>query len=260
MRSLVRATTLALALIIGTTTAKHTWAASTAPGQVQSSFRSGKFKPRAGDRIAFFGDSLTKANVYPTIIEHHYRLMHPELGLTFQQFGVDSQSSLDAQARVESDLVPFNPTVVVVFFGINDNLYRSPWELQDTQDKFAQFQVNYPHLLDLINQKVPGARLVLCTTTVVDNIVLPSYLGYDLSGINDVLSHYSQFIYDTGRARGLPVVDLFHPMLKAMQTGRSQSPPLVVLVDGVHPAIGGYYYMACAFLEQWGEKKIGTLK
>ncbi|MGI8907710.1 MAG: SGNH/GDSL hydrolase family protein [Candidatus Sumerlaeaceae bacterium] len=224
------------------------------------SFKFGKFKPRAGDRIAFFGDSLTRANVYPTIIEHHYRLHQPELGLTFAQFGVDSNSSVDGAARIDSDLVPFNPTVVVVFFGINDALYRSPWELPETQQRYASFQVNYPHLLDLLNQKLPAARLVLCTTTVIDPVLLPEALGFDQAGFNDVLSHYSGFIHEVGKARGLPVVDLYNPMLKALRAGRAQSPPLLVIVDGVHPGIGGYTYLAAAFLEQWGAGRIRTLK
>jgi lysophospholipase L1-like esterase len=242
------------AQVIGTTTV------SSSASQLKT-FRFGKFKPRPGDRIAFFGDSLTKANIYPTILELHYRIMHPEMGLSFAQFGKDGDSSLGAQSRIDTELVPFNPTVVVVFFGINDNFYRSPWELPETQQGYTDFQANYTHLLDLLNQKLPNARLVLVTTTVIDpQVIPPNFGGYDQAGTNDVLSHFSEFIYQAGRARQLPVVDVFHPMLRAMQIGRAQNPPFVINADGVHPTTAGYYYLATAFLEQWGEKKTATLK
>jgi lysophospholipase L1-like esterase len=219
-------------------------------------FGYGAFRPRKGDRIAFFGDSLTQENVYPAMIETHYRLLHPELGLTFETFGVRGETSLEGQARVETQLAPFKPTVVFVEFGTNDTFYEANWNSENAKQRYANFQANYLRLLSLIIEKCPGARIVLCSTTVVDTVTLPTLFGLPLEGINDVLYHYCAFIHKTGLERGFPVIDIYTAMLQAVQRGQSQSPPLVLLPDGVHPSVGGYYYLASTILFQWGEKKI----
>lgn len=247
---------LACALTVGSSVWVSTLqGAKTSDAAARSTFRFGEFRPRQGDRIAYFGDSLTQENIYPVMIEHHYRLVHPELQLSFASFGVRGETSLDAQARIDTQLVPYNPTVVIVEFGTNDTYYVANWQSDDAKRRYLNFTQNYTTLLDLMKKKIPEARIILITTTIVDTVTLPELFDLPLEGINDVLYHYSAFIRSAGKARDLPVVDIYNPMLRAMLAGRRQSPPLVVMPDGVHPSVGGYYYLASTILEQFGERR-----
>src|SRR5438045_4051571 len=79
-----------------------------------------KFHPQANDRVAFFGDSITHQDLYTTFVATYYLNFKPELNLSFLNAGVGGNKLADAIARVDRDLVPFNPTAIVIFFGMND--------------------------------------------------------------------------------------------------------------------------------------------
>src|SRR5437868_7124143 len=91
-----------------TTTATMTAPRATADFNTRFTFR-----PKTGDRIAFFGDSITHQDLYTTFVAQHYMKVRPGLKLTFKNAGVGGDTLQKGIDRIDRDLVPFNPTVIV---------------------------------------------------------------------------------------------------------------------------------------------------
>lgn len=77
------------------------------------------------DRIVCFGDSLTRG--YGASPGHDYpSLLGAELGLEVINAGRDGDTTADALARVEPDVLSWEPRLVIVGLGGNDVLQQVP--------------------------------------------------------------------------------------------------------------------------------------
>ena len=58
-----------------------------------------------GDRVVWFGDSITAQHTYTRWVEEFVKLRHPELSVVFVNAGIGGQSALDGLARFDNDLL-----------------------------------------------------------------------------------------------------------------------------------------------------------
>ncbi|HEX4609409.1 MAG TPA: SGNH/GDSL hydrolase family protein [Urbifossiella sp.] len=122
---------------------------------------------KKGDRIVFLGDSITQAGVgpkgYVTMIKTAVGEKHKDLGVEVIGAGISGNKVPDIQKRLEKDVLAKQPTVVVVYIGINDVWHGENDPSRGTpKDRFEA------GLLDVIGRvKKAGARVVLCTPTVI---------------------------------------------------------------------------------------------
>lgn len=226
-----------------TDAAKPTKEEATRPPQSESSFRL-----KQGDRVAFFGDSITAQDLYTTMVGTHYLTVHPEMNLTFKNAGVGGDTLAKGMARIDRDLVPFKPTVITCFFGMNDGGYVASTTITLAQERFETYKAGYPKMLGILREKFPEARIVLFTVTPVDEKVR-------LAGYNEQLARFSEFVRELGKTEKLPVVELFEPMLKSVKQTQSAENPFSIIPDAVHPKAGGQFLMAELILRAWGEWK-----
>src|SRR3954466_10378616 len=92
------------------------------------------FALKSGDRVVFFGDSITEQRLYTSYVQQFVMSRYPELNVTFINSGwpgdaVNSNpcvpcAGVGALARIERDVVAYKPTVVTLLFGMNDGLYK----------------------------------------------------------------------------------------------------------------------------------------
>jgi lysophospholipase L1-like esterase len=210
------------------------------------------FRPSQGDRIAFFGDSITAQDLYTTFVASHYFAFKPELNLAFKNAGVGGDNLASGIARIDRDLVPFKPTVVTCLFGMNDGSYLSPDDPKATA-ALEVYMADYRKMADLLREKIPGVQIVLFTTTAVDPRQ-KAPLNLDIRRYNEVLGRFSGFIREFGAEQKMPVVELFEPMRKAVQHPETETGPHTLLPDGIHPSAAGHFVVAELILSAWGER------
>ncbi len=87
---------------------------------VQGNSRAADFALRDGDTVVFLGDSITAARTYGKIIENYTLLRFPERKLRFFNEGWGGDTAAGGLARLERDVLPHHPTVVIVAYGTND--------------------------------------------------------------------------------------------------------------------------------------------
>jgi lysophospholipase L1-like esterase len=213
-----------------------------------------QFALKDGDRVLFYGDSITEQRLYTTYVEHYSTTHYPDRHITFINtgWGGDKVTSNDCQpcagvgglARIKRDVLDHRPTVVTLLFGMNDGQYKDfdPAVMQVYEDGLRA-------LIAEIKSKT-NARLYVMTPTVYDGTRHTPWSRTDK--YNDVLDRYSEAAKQIAAAEGLPIIDLHGATMDALNKARQQSATYTFLPDGVHPAEDGQLVMAAAILRAWG--------
>jgi lysophospholipase L1-like esterase len=157
---------------------------------------------RDGDRVVFFGDSITAQGVAPsgyvTLIRNRLAEEHPAKGVEVIGAGIPGNKIADLLRRLDGDVLARKPTLVVVYIGINDVLHgeRDP-RLGTLPDDFEA------GLHELIRRiKASGARVLLCT---------PSVVGERADGSNFLdqrLDQYADISRKVATGEQVPLCDL----------------------------------------------------
>jgi hypothetical protein len=78
---------------------------------------------RPGDVVAICGDSITEQGLYSAFIEAYLLACQPVSGVCTHQFGLSGETSWEFLNRIDSDVLPFRPTVATTCYGMNDGGY-----------------------------------------------------------------------------------------------------------------------------------------
>jgi lysophospholipase L1-like esterase len=209
------------------------------------------FYLKPGDRVCFYGDSITEQRYYGMDVETFVRTRFPDLQVEFVNSGVGGDRVGGGWAgpidlRLERDVFPFKPNVVTIMLGMNDAAYR-PFD----PEIFATYQRGYEHLVASLEQHLPGVRIVLIEPTPFDDVTQPPKFP---GGYNGVLLRYAAFVRQLAAEHHLAVVDFMTPLLDVVQKAQAEDPKLAgeVLPGRVHPSAVGELVMAQALLQAWG--------
>ncbi len=218
------------------------------------------FALKDGDRVVFFGDSITEQRLYTTYVEHYVLTHFPDRRITFinSGWGGDQVTSNDCGpcagvgglARVKRDVINWRPTVVTLLFGMNDGHYLDfdPALLKTYEDG----------LLAIIRELKAhtNARIYVMTPTVYDGTRHTPWSKTDR--YNEVLDRYSEAAKQTARREGLTVIDLHEVTTAALRQAKQADPAYTFLPDGVHPEPDGQLVMAAEILRAWGAPPSGV--
>jgi lysophospholipase L1-like esterase len=125
---------------------------------------------KKGDRIVFLGDSITAGGVgpkgYVTLIKNQVNEKKKDLGIEIIGAGVSGNKVPDLQKRLQKSVLDKNPTLVVIYIGIND-----VWHGENDPKRGTSPDAYEAGLKDIIGKiHSAGARVVLCTPTVIGEL------------------------------------------------------------------------------------------
>jgi lysophospholipase L1-like esterase len=219
----------------------------------------GSFALKAGDRVVFYGDSITEQQLYTVYVETFVRTRYPGLNVRFFNRGVGGDASWGGymgapDERVKRDVVPCRPTVVSIMLGMNDGCYY-PYD----QKTFNTVKEWYGKLLGLIRGAVPLARLTLIQTSPWDDVA-HEHEAWDpktwhpWKGYNDVLLEYGKVVRDEAARDGATFVDFNKPVLDVLKAAEAADRQVAaeLIPDSIHPGPGGHLVMAGEMLKAWG--------
>src|SRR5438105_747035 len=89
----------------------------------------GEFYLKDGDRVVFYGDSITDQRLYTTFVETYVVTRFPSMNVSFVHSGwggdrVTGGGGGSIHRRLDRDVFAYKPTVVTVMLGMNDGSYR----------------------------------------------------------------------------------------------------------------------------------------
>jgi lysophospholipase L1-like esterase len=196
---------------------------------------------RQGDRVVFLGDSITERGIYTRYVESWVRALYPELEARFMNAGKGGETAAGGLARLEREVLVHSPTVVVICYGMNDAGRRSTVDPQ----RLESFIASQRELIRRI--RAAGARPFLLTSPCAGED-----RQSDLKGMNGALEAFAEALKKPGDVENVPVVDLFHAMLKQDAAYREHYPGQTLTGDGIHPGDAGNLLMAIELLRAWG--------
>lgn len=210
----------------------------------------GKFYLKNGDRVVFYGDSITEQKLYTTYIESYCVTRFPRWHFTFVHSGwggdrVTGGGGGPIDVRLKRDVIAYRPTVVTICLGMNDGGYRA-----FDPGLFDTYVKGYRHILDTLLKALPGVRITLLTASAYDDVTrAENFLG----GYNSTLVAYGQAVRELGSEYGLTVADTNAPLVGALARAHAADADLStrVIPDRVHPGPGGHLLMAAAVLKAW---------
>jgi lysophospholipase L1-like esterase len=203
-----------------------------------------------GDRVVFYGDSITQAGGYCTMVEEYTRSRFPKWDLRFYNAGVGGDTvqggwAGKADERVMRDVISLKPTVVTIMLGMNDGHYR-PLE-KATLDTYTQ---GYRVIVDKIRSALPGVRVYIILSSPFDDVTRePQFAG----GYDGALRKMGNSISAIAAEEHLGVVDFDKSLNDGLAAVFSKDKDLArqVLPDRVHPNPAGHMVMGATLLRAW---------
>ena len=223
------------------------------------------FALHSGDRVVFYGDSITEQRHYSTLVEAFVATRYPKLNISFFNRGWGGDSSWGGgggtpQDRIQKDVAPLNPTQIFVMLGMNDGGYL-PYDPKID----SVIHEWYPKLLDLIQKACPGANFTLARTSPWDDFAhsytttgKPPEPWAPWQGYNDVLKKYGLIAKEESEKRNGRFVDFNEPLSHILEQAAKKDMKIAsqIIPDGIHPSAAGGLSMAAELLKVWHAEPI----
>lgn len=184
---------------------------------------------KKGDRIVFLGDSITQGGGgpkgYVTVIKNTLAEKYPDLGIEIVNAGISGNKVPNLQGRVDKDVIAKQPTIVVIYIGINDVWHGEKDPARGTTpDKFAA------GLEEVIGKcTTAGARVILCTPTVIGE------LKDGANKLDKQLDQYADISRGVAKKLNLPLCDLRKAFVDHLAANNAENKEKGVLTtDRVH--------------------------
>jgi lysophospholipase L1-like esterase len=208
------------------------------------------FALRDGDRVVFFGDSITDQRLYTTFAETYVVTRFPKLNVTFVHSGwggdrVTGGAGGPMDLRLWRDVFAFNPTVLTVMLGMNDGRYRA-----FDQTIFDEFSTGFKHIVDVSKRQMPGIRITAILPSPYDDVTRPPTFE---GGYNAVLVRYGEFLKQLAHEQNLSIADLNTDIVAALVKANAADAAAAakLIPDRVHPGAAVHLLMAEALLKSW---------
>lgn len=217
---------------------------------VSTAFAQGPYYLKEGDRVVFYGDSITDQRLYTTFVESYTVTRFPQMKVSFVHSGwggdrVSGGGGGPIDVRLKRDVYPYQPTVMTIMLGMNDGRYRA-----FDDGIFQTFADGYKQIVSNVKAAVPGIRITAIRPSPYDDVTrAPLFPG----GYNAVLVKYGDFISQLAKEQSLDVADLNASVVAALEKAKSLDAQGAenLIKDRVHPGAGGHLLMAAALLKAW---------
>jgi lysophospholipase L1-like esterase len=213
-------------------------------------FAQDAFHLKDGDRVVFYGDSITDQRLYTTFIETYAVTRFPQRKIVFVHSGwggdrVTGGGGGGILPRLARDVAAYRPNVVTIMLGMNDGRYR-----KFDQQIFDIYSSGYKQIVKRLKTDLKDVRITAIQPSPYDDVTrAPTFEG----GYNATLLRYSDFIRELAQAETLTVADLNRPVVAMLEKAKAANSELAqkIIPDRVHPGAAGHLIMAEQLLKAW---------
>jgi len=209
---------------------------------------------KAGDRVAFVGNSITDGGHYHSYIWLYYMTHFPNMRITCFNAGIGGDAVDQIYNRFDDDVFGKKPNILTLTWGMNDCGYFE-WFRPDAQafmDKRIEGSFKYYGMLEDKLKGRPDIKKIIILGSPYDETTKsnPKNL-YPKKSI--AFAKIIDFQAASAKKNSWEMVDFFHPMLAIEQREQAKD-SLFSLAPGdrVHPDNDGHLVMAYLFLKAQG--------
>jgi len=225
------------------------------PGQAQP-VQASSPQFQNGDRVCFIGDSITDIGLYHSYLQLFYATRFPERSIHYFGAGHSGGRSTDCLKRVSWDILPHEPTVATVMFGMNDmgpGSYAQAASVDEAEQAIAkqvgEVQVNYEKLLDALAKE--NIRLILLGPSIYDDTAQLEKPPVPYRSL--ALKRWTERLGQIAAQRGAGFVDIGTLMTDINHRIQERNPKATLTSgDRVHGKAPGNIVMAYSILKAQG--------
>ncbi len=186
-----------------------------------------------GDRVSFFGDSITEAKVYGRVTELVFRHFHPQAKVSFINNG---HGGLQLAGTTLNTVVAGDPNVVTMMIGMNDAIIGSWVRGMPIDSVIAAYKAKLAALVREL--RALGKEIIILTPTLTDESVASIFMT---EGTRRLLAAIGRGCVDVAQQESVPCIDV----QSEFEHYEESLPRFAVLrPDGVHPCARGQYQIA----------------
>jgi len=215
---------------------------------------------RAGDNIAICGDSITEQKLYSAYLEDYFLACQPAAKLEATQFGWGGETSWGFRDRMQNDVLPFEPDVATLCYGMNDGDYRGT-----EVERVEKYRAAVEGVVK--NFKKAGVReIIVGSPGPVDSTSFKgAWFRPPITTVeyNQTLADLAAAADKVATAEGVRFANLHAEGMRVMAAMKEKYGTNYFLFgdDGIHPKEAGHLVMAYAFLKALGcDGNIGTIE
>ena len=208
------------------------------------------FYLKDGDRVVFYGDSITDQRLYTTFVETYVVTRFPSMNVSFVHSGwggdrVTGGGGGPIDTRLKRDVLAYRPTVMTIMLGMNDGSYR-PFD----EKIFQTYAKGMERIVEKVKAELPEIKITLIRPSPFDDVTRPPVFE---KGYNAVLVRYGDYLKELAEKEHAKLADLNTSVVDATKKAYETDPEKAKKLnpDRVHPAPGGQLLMAAALLEAW---------
>ena len=194
---------------------------------------------RTGERVLFYGDSITHGGKYVCYLQLFENLRHPGSGVRLLNGGRSGGTVRTGLVNFDRELKASRPDRAFVMFGMNDI------GVANRAKALEGYRANVSNLVSRFT--AAGVTPVLMTPTPYDEYNLKA--GANTPTRNEGLASAAEIVRRTAKGHNLGTVDFHAPMTKLF---RESAEDFVFCRDRVHPGNEGHLYMAALVLDAMG--------
>lgn len=194
---------------------------------------------RSGDRVVFYGDSITEQRMYTRFFQQYLDCRYPELTLQFCNAGWGGDTAGGALKRLERDVLPFRPMVVLLCFGMNDGGYASV-----NDGRVANYRSNMDGLIKALQAK--NIFVIVASPGCIDPDQQQRLRDVEYNAMLETLGNTAR---ELAQQYKCAFIDLYHPMLQYQTQKKALDAKFTMIPDAVHPNAEGQMVMAATLLQ-----------
>lgn len=214
---------------------------------------------RPGDLVAVCGDSITQGGAYPRFVEVYLRACLGGTAAAVRNCGWSGTGSDHFAAHLADTVLPLQPAVATVCFGMNDGGYAAADDA--TERRYGESLAQSVRKL-----RAAGVRtVVLASPGVVDSRYFknPKHAAVDAAACNRTLARLGEVARRVAGEEEARFADVHTAMATGMAAAKQrygQDYAVAGEVDGVHAGPPGHLAMAYAMLKALGcDGDLGTI-
>jgi lysophospholipase L1-like esterase len=209
---------------------------------------------KAGDRIAFVGNSITDGGHYHSYIWLYYMTRFPDRRITCLNAGIGGDVAEQIYNRFEADVLAKKPNVITLTWGMNDTGYFE-WYKADAKEvakqKLATSYGFYNKLEETLKKRTDIRKIFIGTSPYDETSKFndKNIFPHKTEALTEVVA----FQQAAAKKNGWSFVDFYHPMLEINRREQKLDSTFSLTPnDRIHPDNDGHMVMAYLFLKAQG--------
>lgn len=225
---------------------------------------------KTGDRIVFLGDSITAAGVgkggFVDLINKRIGAALPDEKIEVIGAGISGNKVPDLQRRLEKDVLAKQPTIVVIYIGVND-----AWHWGGGRGtKLDAYEAGLKEIIGKL--QAIKARVILCTPAAIGEDIgvkvdlklsenrferIAQYGALMNAELSLLLDDYAAASRKVAKETGVELLDLRQAFVEYLKTNNKELRRSGILTsDGVHLSALGNRTVADLMADQIGVPKM----